>query len=145
VARGLRFLLGAVVLGLLSAAPARAIGFIESPTAFCRKLKGGTCVINWYYLAVDASPNYVIDLRVELEEKVVYRAQGFFQTSLYIPGSAAFGDGILVKCGAAGKNVDDSDPDNPVQLGKAYNYAIRARDSANLRSANFGTVTCPPR
>jgi len=96
-------------------------------------------------VSVDAAPNYVVDLRVELEGKVVYRASGFFQTSMYIPGSAAFGDGIVVKCGRAGENVDESDPDDPVVLGRACSYAIAARDSAGLRSTNSGTVICPPR
>jgi hypothetical protein len=145
MARGLRVLLGAVVLGLLSATPARAIGFIDSPTAYCRKLKGGTCVINWYYISVNASPNYLIELWVYVEDRMVYHANGFFQTSLYIPGSDAFGEGIPVKCGSAGENTDESDPANPILYGISYDYTIRAKDSADLKSANYGKVICPPR
>jgi hypothetical protein len=47
------------------------------------------------------------------------------------------GQGVKVSCGNAGAGG------NP-QLGNAYAYTIRARDSSNLGSANYGTVYCPP-
>jgi hypothetical protein len=46
------------------------------------------------------------------------------------------GEGFKVACGALGAGG------NP-KLGNAYAYTIRARDSANLKSANYGTAYCP--
>ena len=66
----------------------------------------------------------------------VAHTQGFFQTSMYVPYNM-LGQGFKVPCGKPG---DGGDP----QLGNAYGYTIRARDSANLGSANYGTVYCPP-
>jgi hypothetical protein len=66
----------------------------------------------------------------------VAHTQGFFQTSMYVPYSM-LGQGVKVVCGAPGAGGDP-------QMGKAYGYTIRARDSANLSSANYGTVYCPP-
>jgi hypothetical protein len=45
--------------------------------------------------------------------------------------------GYKVACGAANSS-------GLREWGKSYAYTIRARDSANLGSANYGTVTCPP-
>ena len=125
---------GALALG--TAGPAGAIGFIASPSAQCRKIKGNLCAITWYYLSVDASPNYMLWMRIRLGDKLVFHAQGFFQTSMYVPYNM-LGQGIKVPCGTPGAGG------NP-ELGKAYAYTIRARDSANLGSANYGTVYCPP-
>jgi hypothetical protein len=44
--------------------------------------------------------------------------------------------GYKVSCGELGVSG------NP-QAGKAYAYTIRARDSAGLKSANYGTAYCP--
>jgi hypothetical protein len=66
----------------------------------------------------------------------VAHTQGFFQTSMYVPYNM-LGQGIKVACGSPGAGGDPG-------LGKAYAYTIRARDSANLGSANYGTVYCPP-
>lgn len=46
------------------------------------------------------------------------------------------GDGFKVACGALGAGG------NPY-WGNAYPYTIRARDSAGLKSANYGTAYCP--
>ena len=66
----------------------------------------------------------------------VAHTQGFFQTSMYVPYNM-LGQGVKVACGAKGAGGDQN-------LGAAYAYTIRARDSANLSSANYGTVYCPP-
>jgi hypothetical protein len=46
------------------------------------------------------------------------------------------GNGFKVPCGTLGVSGSPT-------LGKAYAYTIRARDSANLGSANYGTAYCP--
>jgi hypothetical protein len=114
------------------------IGFIDSPSATCYQPTPGsnTCKINWYYLYVDASPNYMITMTVILNAVgPIAHVQGFFQTSMYVPYNM-LGDGFEVPCGAPGAGG------NP-QLGNAYAYTIRARDSSNLSSANYGTTYCP--
>ncbi|CAG0927903.1 hypothetical protein TFLX_00686 [Thermoflexales bacterium] len=123
-----------------SAAPEQPnIGFIDSPSATCYQPDPSqdSCYINWYYLAVDASPNYMITMTAVLNNfGPVAHVQGFFQTSMYVPYNM-LGQGFKVPCGSAGASG------NP-ELGNAYAYTIRARDSANLGSANYGTVYCPP-
>jgi hypothetical protein len=114
------------------------IGFIESPSATCYQPDQAVdeCKINWYYLAVDASPNYMITMTVQINAiGMVANVNGFFQQSMYIPNNL-LGQGFKVACGALGAGG------NPY-LGNAYAYTIRARDSANLKSANYGTVYCP--
>ncbi len=114
------------------------IGFINSPTAACIQPDPTVdeCRINWYYLSVSASPNYMITMTVKLNDfGFVANYNGFFQTSMYVPYNMN-GNGFKVPCGALGAGG------NPY-LGRAYGYTIRARDSANLRSANYGTVYCP--
>lgn len=121
-------------------APAQPnIGFIDSPTAACTQPDHtkNECFINWYYLSVDAAPNYMITMTVRLNDfGVVGSYHGFFQTSMYAPYNMNPG-GYKVACGSPGVSGQTS-------LGKAYGYTIRARDSANLGSANYGTVFCPP-
>lgn len=114
------------------------IGFIDSPSATCYQPDPGhdACFINWYYLAVDASPNYMITMTVTLNDfGPVAHTQGFFQTSMYMPYNM-LGDGFQVACGPLGAGG------NPT-LGESYAYTIRARDSAGLGSANYGMVYCP--
>ncbi len=116
-----------------------AISFIDSPSATCYQPDPAVddCYLNWYYMSVDANPNYMITMTVMLNSVgPVAHMQGFFQTSMYAPYSM-FGRGFKVACGAPGAGG------NP-QLGNAYAYTIRARDSAGLGSANYGTTYCPP-
>lgn len=114
------------------------IGFIDSPSATCYQPDSAIdeCFINWYYMAVDAAPNYMITMTASLNAigKIAH-TQGFFQTSMYVPYNMV-PNGYKVTCGALGAGG------NPY-LGNAYAYTIRARDSANLGSANYGTVYCP--
>jgi hypothetical protein len=115
-----------------------SIGFIDSPTAGCVQPDPGKdeCFINWYYMSVSADPNYMITMTVTLNEfGQVARYQGFFQTSMYVPYNMN-SLGYKVSCGELGVSG------NP-QAGKAYAYTIRARDSAGLKSANYGTAYCP--
>jgi hypothetical protein len=115
------------------------IGFIDSPSATCYlpDPSQDSCYINLYYLSVDASPNYMITMTATINNiGPVAHTQGFFQTSMYVPYNM-LGQGFRVPCGDLGAGG------NP-QLGNAYAYTIRARDSAGLSSANYGTVYCPP-
>lgn len=114
------------------------ISFIDSPTATCYQPDPArdTCYLTWYYMSVSASPNYMISMTVEVADLgYVARMAGFFQTSMYAPYNM-FDKGFKVACGAPGESAHN--------LGKSYSYTIRARASDGLKSANYGTVTCPP-
>jgi len=113
------------------------ISFIDSPTAMCYQPDPAqdVCYINHYYLSVSASPSYIITMTLTLNPRPVAHYQGFFQTSMYVPYSM-HGQGFKVACGALGAGG------NPA-LGNAYAYTVRARDSAGLSSANYGTAYCP--
>ena len=119
------------------AAEAPNIGFIDSPSASCYKPDPAVneCYVNWYYLSVDAYPNYMITMTVQLNNAFAATYYGFFQTSMYAPYNMR-GNGIKVPCGALNSGGNK-------YLGAAYPYTIRARDSTNLSSANYGTVYCP--
>ncbi len=115
------------------------IGFIDSPTTTCYQPDpaADVCWINWYYLAVDANPNYMICMEVTINEVgKVARYQGFFQTSMYAPYNM-HDRGFRVPCGAPGAGGDPN-------RGNSYGFTIRAKDSANLGSANYGSIFCPP-
>lgn len=114
------------------------IGFIDSPTSACYQPdpEVDACYINWYYISVDANPNYMIAMTATLNSiGPVARYQGFFQTSMYVPYNMQ-DRGIKVACGALGAGGNES-------LGNAYSWTINAIDSAQLKSANYGTVYCP--
>ena len=114
------------------------IGFIESPSATCYQPDAGRneCYLTWYYLSVNASPNYMITMTLTLNDRgPVSHTQGFFQTSMYMPYNM-LGNGFKVACGSLGAGGKPN-------LGNAYVYTIRARDSAGLSSANYGTTYCP--
>lgn len=115
-----------------------AIGFIDSPSATCYQPDAteDVCYLSWYYMSVDAAPNYVITMTLTINDRgPVAHSQGFFQTSMYIPYNM-LGQGVRVACGALGAGGND-------ELGAAYAYTIRARDSAGLKAANYGTTYCP--
>jgi hypothetical protein len=118
------------------------IGFIDSPSATCYQPDPSrdVCFLNWYYVSVDASPNYMISLWIFLNPNLVSYTGGFFQTSMYVPYNM-LGQGFRVACGPP--VVDNTDPMNPWTHGNQYAYTIRAKDSSNLKSANYGTATCP--
>jgi hypothetical protein len=121
-----------------SAPSAPFIGFIDSPTSVCYKPDPAqdACYVNWYYMSVGAAPSYMISMTVTINALgPVARYQGFFQTSMYVPYNMA-GNGYRVACGPKGAGGDPG-------WGNAYAWTIRARDSANLSSANYGTVYCP--
>jgi hypothetical protein len=122
----------------LNAPAAPSIGFIDSPSATCYQpdVRQNNCYVNWYYLSVSASPNYMISMTVALSSSYpVLNTQGFFQTSMYVPYNM-LGQGFKVPCGSPGASGDAS-------MGISYAYTIRAKDSSNLTSANYGTVYCP--
>jgi len=114
------------------------ISFIDSPSSTCYQPDPAKdeCFINWYEMSVSASPSYMISMTVQLNSiGNVARTQGFFQTSMYVPYNMV-PNGYKVACGALGAGG------NPY-WGNAYAWTIRARDSANLGSANYGTTYCP--
>lgn len=131
-----------VPLGVEKTEATKSIGFIDSPSATCYQPdpEVDECFINWYYLSVSASPDYMINMWVTLNSiggVAIY--QGFFQTSMYIP-YGMHGRGIKVPCGPL---VVSDDPTVTPDHGNAYAYTIRARDSGGLKSANYGTLYCP--
>jgi hypothetical protein len=114
------------------------ISFIDSPTSSCYQPDPAqdACYINWYYMSVDAAPNYMITMTATLNAYgPVAQYASFFQTGMYVPYNMN-GQGFKVPCGPLGAGG------NP-KLGSAYAWTIRARDSAGLKSANYGTVYCP--
>jgi hypothetical protein len=113
------------------------IGFIDSPSAFCSQPNPAVniCMITFPRLFVDASPNYVTYLTLELNDRLVARFTGFFQTTLDVANP--FGPGIKVACGKPGSGGDPA-------WGRRYRFTVRAKDSAALSSANYGEVWCPP-
>jgi hypothetical protein len=116
-----------------------SIGFIDSPSATCYQPDPAldSCYISWYYMNVNASPNYMTAMTVTLNSiGTVVRVNGFFQTSMYVPYNM-LGNGIRVPCGSPG--LGNAGPN----LGAAYAWTIRAVDSAGLQSANYGTANCP--
>jgi hypothetical protein len=124
--------------GSSAQASAPDIGFIDSPTSTCYQPDPAqdTCYINWYYMSVSASPNYIISMTVAINAiGQVIRYQGFFQTSMYAPYNMQ-DRGIKVACGSLGAGGSP-------YWGNAYAWTIRARDSTGLSSANYGTVYCP--
>jgi hypothetical protein len=114
------------------------ISFIDSPTVSCYQPDPAqdACFVKWYYLSVDAAPaTYIITMTVAIDGRSVAHHHGFFQSSMYVPGEL-YGNGFRVLCGELGSGG------NP-QLGNAYGWTIRARDSSGARSTNLGTVYCP--
>lgn len=114
------------------------ISFIDSPTAQCYLPVSGTgdCYLTWQYLRVSAgSSSYIISMTVSIDGRLRAAHQGFFQSGMYVPGDL-YQPGLKVACGSPG---DGGDP----KLGRNYSYTIRARDSAGLKAANYGSVLCP--
>ncbi len=59
------------------------------------------CYVSWYYLSVNASPNYMITMTAFLNDfGPVAHTQGFFQTSMYVPYNM-LGQGVKVACGSS--------------------------------------------
>ena len=114
------------------------ISFIDSPSPTCHLpvAGSGACYIEWSYLYVEATAgSYVVSMTVTIDNRVRAYHAGFFQTSMYIPGTMTK-PGYKVNCG----ELESSGTPN---LGATYAYTIRARETGGLSSANYGTVTCP--
>ncbi|OGO10812.1 MAG: hypothetical protein A2Y53_07495 [Chloroflexi bacterium RBG_16_47_49] len=111
------------------------ISFIDSPTASCilPRANTGVCFMTWYYMYANADPNYIITMTVGIDDKARARYNGFFQTNMFVPSELMV---FRVACGELGSGG------NP-NLGAIHNYVLRARDSAGLGAANYGTVFCP--
>jgi len=114
------------------------ISVIDSPTVSCYQPDPAqdACFVNWYYMSVNAAPaTYIISMTVVIDGRLVANHLGFFQDSMNVPFQM-HGQGFRVPCGELGSGG------NP-QLGKAYPWTIRARDSNNARTTNSGTARCP--
>jgi len=127
------------------------ISFIDSPNVTCSQLdpRRDECYIDWGSAYVTASTSqYIIGMSFYLGDKVAAYVSGFFQTSMYVPNDM-FRRGFKVKCGPpqlADPNITPcSTPGcmDPRVLGNAYSYTIRARETGNLKSANYGSLYCP--
>jgi len=114
------------------------ISFIDNPTAQCYRPEQYTndCYIRWQYLNVTAgSSQYIISMTVSIDNHMRAYYAGFFQTAMYVPQDMQK-PGFRVACGLAGVSGKPN-------LGQAYSYTIRARETGGLKSANYGTVYCP--
>jgi hypothetical protein len=114
------------------------ISFIDSASPTCHLPVAGTgaCYIEWSYLYVEAAAgSSIISMTVTIDDHVRAYHAGFFQTSMYIPGDMTK-PGYKVSCGELGSGGTPN-------LGAAYAYTIRARETSGLSSANYGTVSCP--
>ena len=58
------------------------ISLIDSPTPSCilPRLHTGLCAMTWYYMYVNAAPNYIITMTVSIDNQPRARYSGFFQT-----------------------------------------------------------------
>ncbi|MCU0522129.1 MAG: hypothetical protein MUF84_15730 [Anaerolineae bacterium] len=114
------------------------ISFIDSPSAVCYQANPGQnqCFVNWQYLYVTSTPlSYMNQMTVTIDNRVRAVYQGFFTTALFASGDM-HGAGFVVPCGALGISG------NPL-LGKTHSYTVTAVDTSGLKSANYGSVTCP--
>jgi hypothetical protein len=123
---------------LAAGLPARAISFITQDNQHCYKpARGHLCYVDVGYLYVNASPNYMLHMTVYVDDVVVLRLNAFFQQYLsysadHVPA------GFPVACGYAGTNAKGD-----LELGGDHKVTVRAEDSSAMKSANYGTVTCP--
>ena len=112
------------------------ISFIDSPGPTCYRASVGTCYLEWSYLSVSASTSqYIISMTTSINGRIRAYHAGFFQTTMYIPGDMLT-PGFKVACGWRGASGVPG-------LGYSYDYVIRAAETGGLKSANYGTVTCP--
>lgn len=105
---------------------------IDSPTASC-VMSNNQCFVTWTYFYVYADPSYIITSTVQIDNINRAYYSGFFQKNMYIPTE------MLRFQVACAQPV----PHQATQPTLAHSYTIRARDSAGLKSANYGTVYCP--
>ena len=115
-----------------------AISSIDSPSPTCYLPVPGTgaCYIRWGQLSVTtAGSSYIISMTVSIDNDLRAYHSGFFQTTMTIPAQMT-APGYRVVCGLPGSGGLPG-------WGKAYSYAIRARDTAGLSAASFGSVRCP--
>jgi hypothetical protein len=117
---------------------APAISTIDSPSPTCYLPAPGTgtCYIQWEYLSVTAAASsHIISMTVSIDDQLRAYHGGFFQTSMFIPSQMA-APGYRVTCGLPGSGGLPG-------WGTVYPFQIRARDTAGLPAANFGSVRCP--
>ena len=122
------------------------ISFIDSrsPTCYKPDPRQDLCFVKWTYNQVTAStPQYIVFMGLTLDNRLVAYSNGFFQTSMYWPGEM-FGPGFRVSCGPPVSAPAPWDPTNTtIVKGNDYSWAIRAKETGGLTSANYGSVSCP--
>ena len=114
------------------------ISFIDSPSATCYRsgLHSDTCYVNWYSLYVaTASSQYMISMTLTIDGQIRANYQGFFQSAINV-SPLSQGNGFQVPCGPLGV-------DGMPNMGHVYSWTLKARDTAGLKAANYGSVTCP--
>jgi hypothetical protein len=82
------------------------------------------------------STQSVVTMTVRIDDDLRANYQGYFQSVMRVP-AAFHGNGFEVTCGEAGV-------DGVPGMGHAYDWTLRAADSAGNETSNQGTVTCPP-
>ncbi len=120
------------------AADAPTISFVYSPSATCYREdpSSNLCYIEWTYLYVTAgSGQSMQEMTVEIDGRLRAIFGGFFQTAMYVP-SDMYAQALIVACGPRGGGGDPN-------RGNAYAFAVRAKETGGLTTANYGTVTCP--
>ena len=121
------------------------ISFIDSPSPTCYKPdpRQDLCFVTWNSNSVSASASqYIISMRFTLDGRLVAHAAGFFQTSMHLPGDM-FGPGFRVSCGPPVSVPAPWDPMATLVKGNDYSWAINANETGGLKSANYGSVSCP--
>lgn len=111
------------------------ISFIDSPSPACVLPRAGTgvCYMTWYYMFATADPQYMISMTVAIDGKKRGNYMGFFQKDMYVPPEMLW---FKVACGENGASGIPG-------MGLSHSFTVRARDSSNLTSANYGSVVCP--
>lgn len=116
-----------------------ALGFITTESPHCLQPDPAfdVCYLNFQYNGV-SSDQYVTAFTVAVSDRIAMRAQGFFQSSFALPRATLGSLGVRVACGRTGAS-GDADP----MVGLRHPFTIRARDSADTNSANYGAIGCP--
>jgi hypothetical protein len=117
------------------------VSFITSSNPYCYQPNPDedVCYINFRYTYVSSAPaTYMRYLTIEIGDDLRANYRSFFDDSITVL-YAMQGPGFKVSCGAAGDNLAEDE-----NFGKQYSYTIRAEDSNEAKSANYGSLLCPP-
>jgi hypothetical protein len=116
-----------------------SITTIDSPTPYCFQPDAGqdVCYMNWASMHVEGTPANMDAMTVTIDAVgVVARYQAFFQDTMDVSHEMN-ATGFRLPCGPPGAGGDPN-------LGNAYDWTIRARDSGGNTASNHGRMFCPP-